>query len=403
MLLTDRQKMPKNIRKTIILFLAVLLTSGMFSVTSADKQKPLPDPDPLSGRCINGQCTITLDRENMHRNRLTDDLRTTSVPVRKDYGFTIELPDNILHGGVLFLEWTIAADFSLCFYDDTGVELGREENPYLMLEQAYPLPDTCVQIRLTAKTGGRLSGLYVYATEADTPDRVVRWVDPAGKTDLLFVVTHSDDETVMMGGILPTYAGERGYRVQVAYMSTKEPIRCFEALAALTANHAYRYPRFLGVFDDEKTKDDRLALVRLIRETCPDVIVTHDLKGEYGKNTHIRTAKAVTEAYALASDPAYDPESAITYGVWQVKKLYLHLYEENDITLDFDTPLDSFGGKTAFEAAAESFTCYRSQRIEWLDTLLSNTYDCRKYGLYATTVGPDIEKNDFFEHIKPEA
>ena len=28
-----------------------------------------------------------------------------------------------------------------------------------------------------------------------------------------------------------------------------------------------------------------------------------------------------------------------------------------------------------------------------------NRYDNRKFGLYFTTVGPDVKKNDFFENI----
>jgi len=82
-----------------------------------------------------------------------------------------------------------------------------------------------------------------------------------------------------------------------------------------------------------------------------------------------------------------------------VKKLYIHLYEQNPIVMDFDTPLSFFNGKTAFEIAQEAYAFHKSQRSDWLRVLKSNQYDCRKYGLYSTTVGPDVEKNDFLENI----
>lgn len=394
--------MQKTFRKQLLRFLLPVIISGFVSSASADMQKPPTDVVPLSDGCVNDACTIRLDNENMHQRRLADGTRATEVPVRTNHGFTIDIPSGTLKQGMLYLEWTAAPDYELCFYDTEGMLLSETDNRYFMLEQAYPLPDSCARITLTAKGNGRLSGLYIYADRSDAPEDVRHWEDPSGKADLLFVSAHSDDEIVMMGGILPTYAGERGYRVQMAYMSTREPVRRYEALAGLKVSHEYRYPRFLGVFDTDPPGDGVRELVRLIRETRPDVLVTHDVNGEYNKEAHKRTARSVISAFEKAADAAYDPESAAEYGIWQAKKLYLHLWPENEIRLDFDTPLASFNGETAFETAAKSYTRHRSQRVEWLYTLLDNTYDCRKYGLYASTVGPDVDKNDLFEHIEPE-
>ncbi|MBQ4362452.1 MAG: hypothetical protein II782_00425, partial [Oscillospiraceae bacterium] len=85
-----------------------------------------------------------------------------------------------------------------------------------------------------------------------------------------------------------------------------------------------------------------------------------------------------------------------------MKKFYIHLYEENPVVLNFDTPLTFFNGKTAFEIAQEAYAFHKSQRSYWLDVLKSNRFDCRKYGLYFTTVGEDVAKNDFLENIPAE-
>ena len=48
-----------------------------------------------------------------------------------------------------------------------------------------------------------------------------------------------------------------------------------------------------------------------------------------------------------------------------MEKLYLHLYEENPVTLDLDTPLDSLGGRTPFQVTQEGFACHKSQHWTW--------------------------------------
>ena len=56
---------------------------------------------------------------------------------------------------------------------------------------------------------------------------------------------------VMMGGIIPTYAAERGYRVQVVYCYVPELERVGEALAGLRSNGMDTLPVFF-VTEDEK-------------------------------------------------------------------------------------------------------------------------------------------------------
>ena len=69
-----------------------------------------------------------------------------------------------------------------------------------------------------------------------------------------------------------------------------------------------------------------------------------------------------------------------TYGPWRVKKLYLHLYPNDQITLDWSKPLQSMGGKTGFELAEEAFAYHVTQAKCGLD--VTNTgvkYDNRVF------------------------
>ena len=108
--------------------------------------------------------------------------------------------------------------------------------------------------------------------------------------------------------------------------------------------------------------DFLLATVRLYRRYRPVVVFAQDAKGEYGHWQHKLTSKAAVEAFTLAADPAYDPESRDRYGLWQVQKVYLHLYPENVLRLDGNAPLVSFGGTTAWNVARKAYQKHVSQR-----------------------------------------
>ena len=61
--------------------------------------------------------------------------------------------------------------------------------------------------------------------------------------------------------------------------------------------------------------------------------------------------------------------------------------------------LESFDGKTGMEIADAALECHKSQQPVGFDRKWRMPYDCRAFGLYYTTVGPDVLKNDFLENI----
>ena len=107
------------------------------------------------------------------------------------------------------------------------------------------------------------------------------------------------------------------------------------------------------------------------------------------------------EAIALAADPNYDPQSVETYGVWQIKKAYVHLYEKNQIRMDWDQVVEEDDPTvTAMFLAKEAYDKHRSQRSAFSMEHHGKLYDNTLFGLYYTAVGPDVEKNDFLENVK---
>ena len=76
--------------------------------------------------------------------------------------------------------------------------------------------------------------------------------------------------------------------------------------------------------------------------------------------------------------------------------------------MDWDVPLTSFGGMTAYEVSRDrGFPCHKSQVADfaWYYRGADRAVDVGKYspcryGLYNTTVGEDTGAGDFFEHLE---
>ncbi len=332
--------------------------------------------------------------------RLCDNSYGTFVALKPGssgaFTWTEEVPASLT-----YWEWTLAPDaVTFAFLDASGGVIGEVTRQNEGLRGYLPLPEGCRGVRMTAGGECQLSEWHIY-DEANVPDSIHLWEIAPEKTTIMLVVAHSDDELVMMGGIVPTYAAERGVNVQVVYCYVPERERVPEALNGLWFSGMRTLPVFF-VIEDESNYRFEEKITEQIRRFRPEVVITHDPEGEYGNPGHVLVSREVQRAVVSAADEARFPDSAAKWGVWQAKKLYLHLYPENQIRLDFDTPLTAFDGKTAFEMAQEAYAFHPSQRSDWLKQLQSNRYDCRLYGLKSSTVGEDVDKNDFLENIPLE-
>lgn len=264
-------------------------------------------------------------------------------------------------------------------------------------------------------------------TSGQVPADVQRWDIPKeNEMDLLLFSTHGDDEQLFFAGVLPYYGQERGYEVLVVYLTdhrnhTKS--RVHEMLNGLWAVGVTNYP-VLGSFPDffTDTKHNAYSLfqhfglteeditrfvVENIRKYKPRVAVGHDPLGEYSHGQHMVYSEVLQKAVQQSMEETYFPESAQQYGVWDVPKTYLHLYEENPIFMNWDQPLESFNGMTAFQVSKElGFACHKGQLkdFSWYLSQGKTAAEFRKYnpceyGLFRSTVGEDVQKDDFFENV----
>ncbi len=301
---------------------------------------------------------------------------------------------------------------------------------YVCLSDAFGTAVT--DITLSFQDGPvRLSEVQVFS-QGVLPENVQTWDAPyEGSADLVLFATHGDDDQLFFAGLLPLYAGQKGLRVQVVYLTDHRNLtnsRTHEMLNGLWNVGVTAYPVF-GSFADfriddlQETYDEYARLgtskeqlqsfvVEQIRRFKPLVAVGHDPKGEYGHGMHMVYTDLLVKALSLTGDPSAFPESATKYGTWEIQKLYLHLYEENPITLDYDQPLSQFDGMTAFQVTQkQGYPCHESQQWTWFTGWINGkqnqitkasqieTYNPCKFGLYHSTVGPDVSKNDFMENV----
>lgn len=313
--------------------------------------------------------------------------------------------------------------------NDTGevVTVGQDRflHQFLDMKALFGSYPSSVTVRLNYGPVS-INDMHVF-TPGKVPDYVQKWKLPKeGETDLILFSAHADDEHLFFAGVLPYYGVERGHEVLVVYLTDHRnytPLRVHEILNGLWAIGIDTYP-VIPSYEDfhiknlEYTYDwyERLSVsreellgyvVEQMRRFKPKVVVTHDFAGEYGHGQHMVYADLVAKAVEITNDPAQYPELAEKYGTWDVPKTYIHLYEENQIIMDWDQPLERFNGKTAFEVSIWlGFQQHITQIKDfcWYYEDFPNAralpkYNPCYYGLYRSTVGEDVEKNDFFENV----
>jgi N-acetyl-1-D-myo-inositol-2-amino-2-deoxy-alpha-D-glucopyranoside deacetylase len=202
---------------------------------------------------------------------------------------------------------------------------------------------------------------------------------------LLFVHAHPDDESINNGATIAHYAA-RGAHVQVVTCTLGEEGEVIgQQWAQLAVDHAdqlggYRiaelsaalhllgvdHPIFLGGagrwrdsgmagtapnsrqqrFVDSDEKEAVGALVTVIRDLRPHVVVTYDPHGGYGHPDHIRAHQVTTAAVQAAGGPDYQGEP------WAVPKFYwtvtatstfeaaARVLDEQDLLPDWQLPTE---------------------------------------------------------------
>ena len=201
-----------------------------------------------SNGILNSRCTLEWEDFCNYPNRLSDNSYKSGADLKRGATggiyWTSDVPVSLM-----YWEWIIPPDeCRYTFYDQdnqpisTSVRYREGDRGYLTV------PEGARGVTLEVVKGYeggscRLTEWHVYDAN-NVPDTIHLWELAPDKCDIMLVSAHSDDELVMMGGILPTYAAERGMHVEVVYCYVPEQERHEEALNGIW----YCWVRNLPVF-----------------------------------------------------------------------------------------------------------------------------------------------------------
>lgn len=380
-------------------------TTSTDMATSTDMQEMAKD--------ITAQCLLNGHAKSQHLDQVRDGNYRTFLDVSSDHGvrqLQITPPEGEAAAGIL-IKWR-----SFPLSASIQVQRGEEwvEVAYCEPEfnaQYIPLPNLTETFRIIGResenTKLQICELTV-VTPGKLPEDFQVWQHPSAPVDLMLLSGHPDDEILWFGGLIPYYAGQELKQVVVVCATFNVYNRRLELLDCLWKCGVRVYPVFAG-FEDKITQDVNAiyalwgrqrafdTIAKLYRQYRPSVVVLQDEKGEYGHGVHRAFSLAGRSAVAIAADPEKLTDSGLE--PYDVPKVYMHLWKENTITMDWHQPLSAFGGMTAQDVAREAFKCHVSQQGKRWQVEDGGIWDNSQFGLFHTTVGVDEKGGDMFEHI----
>ena len=408
----------KSIMSCLIIFLATFFIC-ITNTLAADTNSAVTLPDnsqstPVTSSQPAALLDLTISASSgKNTSYLKDASYDSYAPYSADETLTLT-SDQPMYG--IYIIWRDKTDPWTLSYNGQTKQCGTNG----FLHEYVEIPEGTTSCTIQLSKTESICDIYAYS-QGTLPDDVEVWQPSCDTADFLVFSTHADDEILFLGGVLATYGGQQNDRVQVVYMTNYwngTKIREHEKLDGLWASGIRYYP-VNGPFDDlyATTLDAAKKLYNIdevtafvteqIRRFKPLVCVTQDINGEYGHGGHRIYAAAIQEALEASNNADMYPDSASKYGLWDVPKAYYHLYGDNTITLDVDTPLDKLGGRTSVQVLQDAFKKHVSQ-ISYSFNMLDSGYaitfngqfDTRSFGLYRTLVGLDTT-NNMMENVTP--
>lgn len=382
-------------------------TAADLSLASED----MPLSEDITQLClINGKSNAS------HLNKMRDGNYRSIWESRPQSGLHelfLTIPEDKLAGGLMIKWRSFPMRTRIQQRDADGVWQTVATGGDEFQAQYIPLPNITGEIRIVGGDNDH-EPLKICEIIVMTPGRLPEWFQlwqqPPEKVDMMQLAGHPDDELLWFGGMLPTYAGQQKKNVLVVCAAFRNYHRRLEMLDGLWTCGVKIHPIFIGFVDEITSDMNKIyqiwgrqkswdAVAALYRRYKPDVVVLQDIKGEYGHGVHKAFTDVGMKAVPLAADEAHDPDSLALYGAWNVPKVYIHLYPENQIQMDWHVPLSAFGGKTSQDVTREAFLCHVTQQGSW-KVWDGGQWDNSLFGLWHSTVGEDVLKNDMFENIE---
>ncbi|MDO4853148.1 MAG: PIG-L family deacetylase, partial [Clostridia bacterium] len=354
-----------------------MLISGWCTVAVADENSPY----------LTGTFTLPSNREHSVQN-LTDDNDRTRLTLTSGQSMDVEW--NGEAEGILICWYNTDNRVTISLFDEMEGILRKteyRETPYRMFipaAGARKLTITCEKNNMASICELRICRAgYVPSCVTEQPD----W-------DLMLVLSSTSEETDLLGGLLPLYAGEHGIRTGVIYIGIDYGYRVQEAFRALQTMGLDITPVFLRMDEQATCSIDRMGyfwsenklkeqLVGLMNRYRPKVVVTCDPDDTVSMVRAPYTARLMDSIIRQYSQR----------GELSVQKFY-QLSDKGTTHMNWTTPLVTYQGRTAQEVAKAGYACYQTESS--YGTIIPSSTTFR---LAYSSVGEDVLCNDLMEHI----
>ena len=352
---------------------------------------------------------ISILINDISTTKLSDNNYNTYVTLNTGDAITIENTETFNYVYIIYYVESMTGTIN---YNNTSIRVGENQ----FLHECIKLDEETNKITINYDDTVRIKEIFLF--NETLPNWVQTWNKPLDNADILLFSTHSDDEHLFFAGLIPSMIAS-GKNIQVVYLThhNDNPKRLDEQLNGLWAVGLRNYP-VLGVFPDAYSEslngattnlsyagfslDDVINFqIDIIKRFKPLVVVNHDEAGEYSHGQHILNTHALKEALNLL-EYEYKPE-----------KVYLHLYKENPITMNYDIHLEYYNGMTAYEVSKLGYAEHDSQQYTWFTDWLKGknneytkatdikTYSPTKFGLYYSKNGNyETLDNDLFYDVE---
>ena len=208
--------MRKAFRRFAALGLCLSLLICMIPAARAEEASPA---DVKMAEDISGKERVTAKTGFSDVTGLFNGNTIHAIPTAEEASLTLEYEEGI---GSLYFIFDLEPGAYTIINNDSGETYTAGETRLLheFLDLGAIFGSAPVSVTVDFDNGPlRINELYIY-TEGQVPDSVQKWELPKnGETDLILFSTHGDDEQLFFAGILPYYAAELGYQVQVCYLT----------------------------------------------------------------------------------------------------------------------------------------------------------------------------------------
>ena len=290
---------------------------------------------------------------------------------------------------VLISWYEPAAEILIEVLDEKGATAVRKVEKNTPYRQQVNVTSGCA-LRITSLKGScSISELTLYHVGQAIP-----YAESVPfQADLLIICAGVTEETRILSGLIPYYAGQHNLRTAIVYIRRDYGYMVGEAFDALSVLGYSENPVFMLRDDQNVTTEERVKkywktslnseLWNVIRKVDPKIIVTLD-PNDKTQPARTRTVSKIVREVVLSYT------KRIQIGL---QKLYI-LNSAGTTTLDWSVPLSKFGGRTAHDVAEEALQQYKSQQLYRYTVPETSSFE-----LIYTTVGQDKAGNDLLENI----